>query len=83
MTTLSGGEQGRVAIARAVVNDPPLVLADEPIGSLDTANGRQILAVLRELADGGHAVVMVTHNPESGAVVDRVIEIRDGCCRLP
>lgn len=72
-----------MAIARAVVNDPPLVLADEPIGSLDTANGRQILAVLRELADGGHAVVMVTHNPESGAVVDRVIEIRDGCCRLP
>lgn len=80
-TELSGGEQGRVAIARAVVNDPPLVLADEPTGSLDTANGRQILAVLRELADGGHAVVMVTHNPESATIVDRIIEIRDGCCR--
>ncbi len=81
-TELSGGEQGRVAIARAVVNDPLLVLADEPTGSLDTANGRQILAVLRELADSGHGVIMVTHNPESAEVVDRVIEIRDGCCSI-
>lgn len=80
---LSGGEQGRVAIARAVVNDPPLILADEPTGSLDTANGLQVLGLLRDLADRGHAVVMVTHNPESAAVVDRVIEIRDGCCKLP
>jgi len=80
---LSGGEQGRVAIARAVVNDPPLILADEPTGSLDTANGLQVLGLLRELADRGHAVLMVTHNPESAAIVDRVIEIRDGCCRLP
>ena len=79
---LSGGEQGRVAIARAVVNDPPLILADEPTGSLDTASGRQILEVLRDLADSGHAVVMVTHNPESASVVDQVIEIRDGCCRV-
>jgi putative ABC transport system ATP-binding protein len=75
---LSGGEQGRVAIARAVVNDPPLLLADEPIGSLDTATGRQILDLLRELAERGHAVVMVTHNPESTEEVDRVIQIRDG-----
>lgn len=75
---LSGGEQGRVAIARAIVNDPPLLLADEPIGSLDTATGRQILDLLRELAQRGHAVVMVTHNPESTDEVDRVIQIRDG-----
>jgi putative ABC transport system ATP-binding protein len=75
---LSGGEQGRVAIARAVVNDPPIVLADEPVGSLDQTTGRQILALLRELADNGHAVIMVTHNPESMADVDRVIQIRDG-----
>lgn len=75
---LSGGEQGRVAIARAIVNDPPLLLADEPIGSLDTATGRQILDLLRELAERGHAVVMVTHNPESTQEVDRVIQIRDG-----
>jgi putative ABC transport system ATP-binding protein len=75
---LSGGEQGRVAIARAVVNDPPVILADEPVGSLDQTTGRQILALLRELADNGHAVIMVTHNPESTEQVDRVIQIRDG-----
>ena len=66
-----------------MVNDPPLILADEPTGSLDTATGRQILAVLRELAEAGRAVVMVTHNPESAEVVDRFIEIRDGRCLPP
>ncbi|MHB1343116.1 MAG: ABC transporter ATP-binding protein [Thermoleophilia bacterium] len=75
---LSGGEQGRVAIARAVVNDPPIILADEPVGSLDTTTGRQILDQLRRLADLGHAVIMVTHNPESTQEVDRVIQILDG-----
>ncbi len=79
---LSGGEQGRVAIARAIDNDPPLILADEPTGSLDTKNGEQILRLLRELATSGRAIVMVTHNPESKASADRVIEIRDGMCRL-
>jgi putative ABC transport system ATP-binding protein len=79
---LSGGEQGRVAIARAIVNDPLLLLADEPTGSLDSASGRLILELLRSLADAGHAVVMVTHNPESVSAVDRVVEIRDGCCAL-
>ena len=81
-TELSGGEQGRVAIARAVVNDPPLILADEPTGSLDTASGKQILGLLRDLADGGHAVIMVTHNEESAGMVDRIIEIRDGTCQM-
>lgn len=75
---LSGGEQGRVAIARAIVNDPPIIMADEPVGSLDSATGRQILDLLRELADEGRAVVMVTHNPESTEDVDRIIRIRDG-----
>jgi len=75
---LSGGEQGRVAIARAIVNDPPIIMADEPVGSLDSATGRQILDLLRELADEGRAVVMVTHNPESTQDVDRIIRIRDG-----
>jgi putative ABC transport system ATP-binding protein len=75
---LSGGEQGRVAIARAVVNDPPIILADEPVGSLDTSTGQQILGLLRGLADRGHAVIIVTHNPESIREVDRVIQIRDG-----
>jgi putative ABC transport system ATP-binding protein len=75
---LSGGEQGRIAIARAIVNDPPIVLADEPVGSLDTATGRQILDQLRVLAESGHSVIMVTHNPESTRDVHRVIEILDG-----
>jgi putative ABC transport system ATP-binding protein len=77
---LSGGEQGRVAIARAIVNDPPIILADEPTGSLDTENGQLVLELLRQLARGGHAVVMVTHNLESRLVADRVINIRDGRC---
>jgi putative ABC transport system ATP-binding protein len=77
---LSGGEQGRVAIARAIVNDPPVILADEPTGSLDTENGQLVLELLRELAHAGHAVVMVTHNPESRLVAHRVINIRDGRC---
>ena len=72
---LSGGEQGRVAIARAIVNDPPIILADEPVGSLDSATGRQILYQLRTLADRGHAVVMVTHNPESTRQVDRIVQL--------
>jgi putative ABC transport system ATP-binding protein len=77
---LSGGEQGRVAIARAIVNDPPIILADEPTGSLDTENGQLVLELLRQLAAAGHAVVMVTHNPDSRLLADRVIDIRDGRC---
>jgi len=77
---LSGGEQGRVAIARAIVNDPPIILADEPTGSLDTENGQLVLELLRQLAAAGHAVVMVTHNPDSRLLADRVINIRDGRC---
>ncbi|MCL5735182.1 MAG: ABC transporter ATP-binding protein [Actinobacteria bacterium] len=80
---LSGGEQGRVAIARAIVNDPPVILADEPTGSLDTESGQLVLELLRELARAGHAVVMVTHNLESRLVANRVINIRDGRCTFP
>jgi putative ABC transport system ATP-binding protein len=82
-TELSGGEQGRVAIARAIVNDPPIILADEPTGSLDSENGQVVLQLLRELATAGHAVVMVTHNPDSQLLADRVIQIRDGRCGIP
>ncbi len=73
---LSGGEQQRLAIARALVNDPELVLADEPTGNLDQENGAAVLALLRGL--GGRAVVLVTHEPEAAAVADRVLHLRDG-----
>lgn len=75
---LSGGEQGRVAIARAVVNEPPILLADEPTGSLDTATGEEILALFGELHNEGQTIVMVTHNAESVRGVERLINIKDG-----
>jgi ABC-type lipoprotein export system ATPase subunit len=73
---LSGGEQQRLAIARALVNDPELVLADEPTGNLDQDNGAAVLALLRGLHD--RAVVLVTHEPEAAAIADRVLHLRDG-----
>jgi len=75
---LSGGEQQRFALARALVGDPSLVLADEPIGNLDAAAGDVVLDLLRAIADEGRAVVMVTHQPEASARADRVLELRDG-----
>jgi ABC-type lipoprotein export system ATPase subunit len=73
---LSGGEQQRLAIARALVNDPELVLADEPTGNLDQENGATVLALLRSLRR--RAVVIVTHEPEAAAIADRVLHLRDG-----
>lgn len=75
---LSGGEQQRFALARALVADPSVVLADEPIGNLDTEAGTVVLQLLRGVADEGRAVVMVTHQPEAAAIADRVLELRDG-----
>lgn len=75
---LSGGEQQRFALARALVGDPSLVLADEPIGNLDAVAGDVVLDLLRATADEGRAVVMVTHQPEASARADRVLELRDG-----
>jgi ABC-type lipoprotein export system ATPase subunit len=75
---LSGGEQQRFAIARALVNDPPVLLADEPIGNLDAANGSVVLSLLRAAADEGRAVAMVTHQPEAAAIADRVVRLEDG-----
>lgn len=73
---LSGGEQQRFAIARALVNDPELVLADEPTGSLDAENGAAVLEILRGLSD--RAVVMVTHEPDAAAIADRILFLREG-----
>lgn len=75
---LSGGEQGRLAIARAIVNDPPLILADEPTGSLDTKTGAEVMEVFLKLNSLGQTVFMVTHNPENSALAHRIIRIVDG-----
>jgi len=75
---LSGGEQERVAIARAIVNRPPLILADEPTGNLDTRTGDHVLDMLQELHREGHTIIMVTHNAENAQRAGRTIEIRDG-----
>ncbi|MFF3070395.1 ABC transporter ATP-binding protein [Kitasatospora sp. NPDC057936] len=76
---LSGGQQQRVAIARALITRPAVLLADEPTGALDTKSGREVLALLRTMADApGRAVVMVTHDPVAAAHADRVVFLRDG-----
>jgi ABC-type lipoprotein export system ATPase subunit len=75
---LSGGEQQRFAIARALVNDPDVLLADEPTGNLDTHAGAEVLRLLRTGADEGRAVILVTHEPAAAAIADRVLTLRDG-----
>lgn len=76
---MSGGQQQRVAIARAIVKEPPLLLCDEPTGSLDLATGRQVLAVLRDLArEGHHTVLLVTHNSAIADMANRVVWLHSG-----
>ena len=77
-STLSGGEQQRLAIARALINEPALVLADEPTGNLDEESGAAVLELLRHTADGGRAVVLVTHDRAATALADRVLRLQDG-----
>ena len=76
---LSGGEQQRVAVARALANDPGMILADEPTAALDAERGRQVIGLFRKIADArGAGVAVVTHDPRALDLFDRVIELRDG-----
>ncbi|MCB9823109.1 ABC transporter ATP-binding protein [Candidatus Nomurabacteria bacterium] len=75
---LSGGQLQRAAIARAMVNRPSIVLADEPTGNLDTKSSKLVMAALREIHEAGNTIIMVTHNPDLAAYGQRVIKMSDG-----
>jgi len=75
---LSGGQKQRVSMARAIVNHPKIILADEPTGNLDVKSGRLVILLLRELNSMGYTILMVTHNRQQANTTDRIIEISDG-----
>jgi len=75
---LSGGQQQRVAIARAIAAKPPLILADEPCGSLDSRTGRDIMKTLRALNEAGRTIVLITHDERAAKTADKIIRIADG-----
>jgi putative ABC transport system ATP-binding protein len=75
---LSGGEMQRVAISRALIMDPPVLLADEPTGNLDSKTGREVMTLLRGAVDSKRTVILVTHDPRMALIADRILTIRDG-----
>lgn len=75
---ISGGEQERVAIARAVVNEPPILFADEPTGNLDSRNSAEVMSLLKRLNAEGQTIVMVTHSLKNAEYADRIVEVADG-----
>jgi putative ABC transport system ATP-binding protein len=77
-SALSGGQQQRAAIARALANDPPVVLADEPTGNLDSVTARSVLDLFRKLTDHGTTVVVATHERDISGLIDRSVELNDG-----
>ena len=78
VSKLSGGQKQRVAIARALINDPDIILADEPTGALDSSTTTQILEILKQIADDGKLVIMVTHSEKVANISSRIVEISDG-----
>ena len=75
---ISGGEKERVAIARSIVNEPPVLLADEPTGNLDTKTTREIMELLRQLNRDGMTIIMVTHSPDCAGYARRILRVTDG-----
>lgn len=77
-TELSGGQQQRVAIARALAGNPPILLADEPTGALDSRTGQEVMALMKELNEQGHTLLLITHDQHVAQMAKRIIRIQDG-----